>query len=1072
MLSSPTLTYTCLRRLLAACAFFICLSSAAQAQTQFSGTPQTIDNGVNDGGVGQYDSQAIVNGNPAISYYDATNRNLKYIRANDAEGTSWGTPVIVDAPGDVGQWTSLEIVNGFPAISYYDVTNTNLKYARALDTDGATWGAPITINPPGNVGTSSSLEMVNGRPAISYYDAINQDLLYIRATEADGTTLPWETPVTIESAGNTGVHGSLEVVAGNPAIAYYKATGTSLKYVRATDTDGTGWGLPVTVTSGGTIGQNPSLAVVNGNPAISFHNTSAFTLRYVRATSTDGSTWAGSITLDTASTGGNSSLAVVNGNPAISYKDSTNTNLKYVRANDANGATAAAWGPRITIDSDGSVGSVPSLVIAAGNPAVSYWDAGNGNLKYIRASGANGTSWNAPFTIDVGSGGNVGQWTSLAVVNGKPAVSYYDVTEQNLRYVRALDASGTQWETPIIVDSVGNVGLLTTSLKVINGNPAISYYDGTNGNLKYVRATDADGTSWGIPVTIDSIGNVGQYTSLDVVDGNPAISYHDTTLDDVKYVRATDINGTGWDTPLTLDSDGIVGAHTSLTIVSGNPAISYRDNTNLTLKYIRATDTTGAIWGKPLTITPTGNDGYYTPLLIVNGKPAIGYYHTPDSSLRYVRATDADGTSWEPPLTIASSGIVGQYASLEIINGKPAISYYDATNGNLRYVRATDADGADWGSSFMIDATGTVGQYTSLAAINCSAAVSYYNATNGDLKYVRSSPVWNGELSADWHTGTNWVFGCVPADGENVALPDSGVITEAVISNGDVIVGDLTLGTNRTVTVSGNRTLTVTGVLSMNGGMITVEPGSRIIFGCNASVTGASATDFIAGPVMKEFCDAETFAFPVGEITGTAEYSPMTAEITAGTFPPTAGTPPSLTVSVTDTWLPGLVQSGAVSRYWTVAEGGDLTADMTFQYLNADVNGDKDDYKVFRRSGLFTTQYIPFLNDAPGNAATAQNVNVFSDWGIGTATPTAASISIGGRVVNPQGIGVSGAQVTMVDQNGAIQLSRTSQFGYYRFDSVAAGQTYVVSVASKRYSFPVQVVTATDNVEDLDFTAK
>ena len=52
-------------------------------------------------------------------------------------------------------------------------------------------------------------------------------------------------------------------------------------------------------------------------------------------------------------------------------------------------------------------------------------------------------------------------------------------------------------------------------------------------------------------------------------------------------------------------------------------------------------------------------------------------------------------------------------------------------------------------------------------------------------------------------------------------------------------------------------------------------------------------------------------------------------------------------------------------------------------------------------------------------------------------------------------------------------VASTGSFGYFRFDGLATGQTYVVSVYSKRYSFstPSRVITLVDNVVDADFVA-
>jgi len=78
--------------------------------------------------VGRYASLAVVNDRPAIAYCDNTNDDLKFVRANDADGAVWGTPVTPDGVGSVGFYASLAVVSGRPAIAYLDLTNGDLKY--------------------------------------------------------------------------------------------------------------------------------------------------------------------------------------------------------------------------------------------------------------------------------------------------------------------------------------------------------------------------------------------------------------------------------------------------------------------------------------------------------------------------------------------------------------------------------------------------------------------------------------------------------------------------------------------------------------------------------------------------------------------------------------------------------------------------------------------------------------------------------------------------------------------------------------------------------------------------------
>jgi hypothetical protein len=230
--------------------------------------------------------------------------------------------------------------------------------------------------------------------------------------------------------------------------------------------------------TGSSTGGSPSLAFVNGCPAISYYDHTGSVFKYIRATDASGTAWGTPVTLASAtSTGSGASLVVVNGNPAVSYCGGS-FDLLYMRANDADGA---GWGAAVTLDSTGSVGGASSLAVLNGRPAIAYSDVTNGDLKYVRAGDANGTSWGTPVTVD-NSVNNVGWSKSLGIVRGKPAIGYTDFTSKDVKYVRANDANGTSWGTPLLVASAGEFSL--GSMVILNGNPAISYYEDLDWNLK------------------------------------------------------------------------------------------------------------------------------------------------------------------------------------------------------------------------------------------------------------------------------------------------------------------------------------------------------------------------------------------------------------------------------------------------------------------------------------------------------------------------------------------------------------------------------------------------------------
>jgi hypothetical protein len=84
-------------------------------------------------------------------------------------------------------------------------------------------------------------------------------------------------------------------------------------------------------------------------------------------------------------------------------------------------------------------------------------------------------------------------------------------------------------------------------------------------------------------------------------------------------------------------------------------------------------------------------------------------------------------------------------------------------------------------------------------------------------------------------------------------------------------------------------------------------------------------------------------------------------------------------------------------------------------------------------------------------------------------TPTAADVTVGGRVTSLFGTGIHGARVVMIEPSGAQRITVTNYFGYYSFEDVTAGETYVVSVEAKGYRFEPRVITVYDTIYDLDF---
>lgn len=117
---------------------------------------------------------------------------------------------------------------------------------------------------------------------------------------------------------------------------------------------------------------------------------------------------------------------------------------------------------------------------------------------------------------------------------------------------------------------------------------------------------------------------------------------------------------------------------------------------------------------------------------------------------------------------------------------------------------------------------------------------------------------------------------------------------------------------------------------------------------------------------------------------------------------------------------------------------------------------------TFSVDGTAGQPLIDISNQAP--------FSVESGFWSSSFTPTAAGVSVSGRVRTADGRGLSNAIVTLVACGGLMRSTRTGSFGYYRFDDLAAGETVVVSISSKRYIFQPLVLTLNDHITDADFS--
>lgn len=126
-------------------------------------------------------------------------------------------------------------------------------------------------------------------------------------------------------------------------------------------------------------------------------------------------------------------------------------------------------------------------------------------------------------------------------------------------------------------------------------------------------------------------------------------------------------------------------------------------------------------------------------------------------------------------------------------------------------------------------------------------------------------------------------------------------------------------------------------------------------------------------------------------------------------------------------------------------------------------------------NGVLVDRTTNRFTDGNGQRFVCGTVSSLSPFVLASnAAPTAATVSIGGRVANADGQSIRNARLALTAPDGSQGFAVSNSFGFYRFDNVPAGQTYVLTISAKRFVFNPQtrIVNVSEELTDLDWTAE
>lgn len=186
-----------------------------------------------------------------------------------------------------------------------------------------------------------------------------------------------------------------------------------------------------------------------------------------------------------------------------------------------------------------------------------------------------------------------------------------------------------------------------------------------------------------------------------------------------------------------------------------------------------------------------------------------------------------------------------------------------------------------------------------------------------------------------------------------------------------------------------------------------------------------------------------------------------------------------------------VMSDAGATTLWTAAEGGTSLFNIppgTYRTTNINVNTPTNMNGTFGYPGAPFNEFLEkaLMSKSPGEnteqvtngiwtlrisdnaAGDTGSINVGTALNIDFSVTTAANALLSGRLVTSGGSGVMNASVRITNAaTNEVRTTRCSSMGYFRFDELPTGNTYIIEVESKRFQFSPRILQLDDSVTDL-----